>query len=218
MRSDDAPSHTPAPSAPRARYEICVAGTPEPHWTAWFEGLAVTCEDATRTVISGPVADQAALHGVLAKVRDLGLTLVSVNERLPVVTRELRIALTFDDYDAALRLFRDVLGLAPVQVLDAQGGRGVILDLPAATLELFDRRHGALVDEIEVGRVLDQRMRIAVWVDDLRQADEAVMAAGARPEGEPVDTPWGDRNRRYHTADNLQLTLFERRTDSDSPP
>lgn len=214
MRSDDAPSHPPAPSAPRARYEIRVSCTPEPHWTAWFEGLAVTCEDGTRTVISGPVTDQTALHGLLAKVRDLGLTLLSVERRTAMSIRELRIALTFDDYDAALRLFRDVLGLEPVEVLDGQGGRGVILDVPAATLELFDRRHGALVDEIEVGRMLDQRVRVAVRVDDLRQADEAVTAAGARPEAEPVDTPWGDRNRRYHTADGLQLTLFERRADS----
>lgn len=129
--------------------------------------------------------------------------------------RELRFAFTFDNYDAALRLFRDVLGLEPVEVLDAQGGRGIILQVPAATLELFDREHGAFIDDVEVGHGLDQCVRIAVRVDDLEEADQAVTGAGPRPEAEPVDPPWGDRNRRYQTADGLQLTLFERRTDVD---
>lgn len=213
VRGDDGASDGPAWSEPRVRYEICVAGLPEPHWPVWFDGLAITSDDDVRTVLSGPVADQAALHGLLARVRDLGLTLVSVDRRIPVIARELRFALTFDDYDAALRLFRDVLGLEPVEVLGAQGGRGVILAVPAATLELFDREHGALVDDVEVGRVLDQGVRIAVRVDDLRHADEAVTGAGARPEADTVDTPWGDRNRRYRAADGVQLTLFERQAD-----
>lgn len=47
-------------------------------WAAWFEGLEVTSDDAGQTRIAGPVADQAALHGLLAKIRDLGLPLLSV--------------------------------------------------------------------------------------------------------------------------------------------
>ena len=47
-------------------------------WTDWFEGLAITLEDDGDTLLTGPVVDQAALHGVLKKVRDLGLPLVSV--------------------------------------------------------------------------------------------------------------------------------------------
>lgn len=60
-------------------YEIRVAGVLDESWTAWFEGLHVS-SDGTQTTISGPVADQAALHGLLTKVRDLGLHLVSVRE------------------------------------------------------------------------------------------------------------------------------------------
>jgi len=63
-----------------ARYEIRVAGVLDASWTAWFDGLEVTRESQLgQTVIAGPVADQAALHGVLAKVRDLGLTLLAVH-------------------------------------------------------------------------------------------------------------------------------------------
>ena len=59
-------------------YEIRIVGHLEAHWSAWFEGLTVSQEPAGTTSIQGPFADQAALHGVLQKVRDLGLELVSV--------------------------------------------------------------------------------------------------------------------------------------------
>ena len=60
-----------------ARYEIRVAGVLDDRWAAWFDGLQISGEDK-ETVICGLVADQPALHGVLAKVRDLGLCLISV--------------------------------------------------------------------------------------------------------------------------------------------
>jgi hypothetical protein len=60
-----------------ARYEIRIEGLLDPHWAAWFEGLHLS-SDGTQTVISGPLADQPALHGLLAKIRDLGLCLISV--------------------------------------------------------------------------------------------------------------------------------------------
>ena len=70
---------TPTPDRPEAgRYEIRLTGRLDVHWAAWFDGLTVSHETDGTTVISGPIADQAALHGVLQRVRDLGLPLVSV--------------------------------------------------------------------------------------------------------------------------------------------
>jgi hypothetical protein len=66
-----------------ARYEIRVRGVLDRHWSGWFEGLQVSSDAPGQTLIAGPVADQAALHGLLAKVRDLGLPLLSVQQINP---------------------------------------------------------------------------------------------------------------------------------------
>jgi hypothetical protein len=59
-------------------YEIRVRGELDSHWSAWFEGLTLTSLGNGETLMAGPIQDQAALHGILAKIRDLGLPLVSV--------------------------------------------------------------------------------------------------------------------------------------------
>ena len=59
-------------------YQIRVKGHLGRHWTDWFEGLAITLEDNGETLLTGSVVDQAALHGLLKKVRDLGMPLLSV--------------------------------------------------------------------------------------------------------------------------------------------
>ena len=65
------------------RYEIRLKGHLDSRWAAWFDGLTLTNESDGTTTIYGPVADQAALHGLLQKVRDLGLPLVSVTQVEP---------------------------------------------------------------------------------------------------------------------------------------
>jgi hypothetical protein len=59
-------------------YQIRIKGHLDSQWTDWFEGLTITPEENGETLLTGPVIDQAALHGLLKKVRDLGLPLVSV--------------------------------------------------------------------------------------------------------------------------------------------
>ena len=64
-------------------YRIRLKGHLGREWTDWFEGLAITLEDNGDTLLTGPVVDQAALHGLLKKVRDLGMPLVSVKRVRP---------------------------------------------------------------------------------------------------------------------------------------
>jgi hypothetical protein len=64
------------------RYEIRVRGVLNRRWSGWFDGLQLRSEPGGVTVIAGEVADQAALHGLLAKVRDLGLPLLSVTPHI----------------------------------------------------------------------------------------------------------------------------------------
>jgi len=65
------------------RYEIRLKGHLETRWAAWFDGLSLTNESDGTTLIQGPVVDQAALYGLLQKMRDVGLPLVSVTQVQP---------------------------------------------------------------------------------------------------------------------------------------
>ena len=60
------------------RYEICLKGHLDGRWAAWFDGLSLSRESDGTTILRGPIPDQAALHGLLQRVRDTGLPLVSV--------------------------------------------------------------------------------------------------------------------------------------------
>ncbi len=60
-------------------FEIRLQGQLDTRWTDWFEGMTITQTEDGDTILAGPVADQAALHGLLKKVRDLGLPLLSIN-------------------------------------------------------------------------------------------------------------------------------------------
>jgi catechol 2,3-dioxygenase-like lactoylglutathione lyase family enzyme len=122
--------------------------------------------------------------------------------------RELRVALTVDDYDGALAFYREALGLPQLEAWEAPEGRVAILDAGRATLELLDAGQAALVDEIEVGRRVAGTVRFALEVDDSEAVAERLVGAGAEQLAEPVVTPWRDRNVRLQAPDGMQLTLF----------
>lgn len=77
--ADREPGGTPAAHGTGGHYEIRVRGHLGAHWAAWFDGLSLTRGEDGTTTIQGPIPDQAALHGVLRTLRDLGLPLVSLN-------------------------------------------------------------------------------------------------------------------------------------------
>ena len=81
MSDQAAIGEEPVPEAPvgPGHYVIRIKGHLAPRWAEWFEGLTMTYTASGETILSGPIADQAALHGVLDKVRDLNVELISVN-------------------------------------------------------------------------------------------------------------------------------------------
>jgi len=81
MTAHQVRSYGPNVSQSHHDYEIRVAGRLAPRWSAWFDGMAVAPGDDGTTVLSGQLADQAALHGLLAKLRDLGLPLISLTQK-----------------------------------------------------------------------------------------------------------------------------------------
>jgi len=72
----------PAPDQPSV-FQIRIKGHLGHQWTDWFDGMAITLEDDGNTLLTGPVVDQATLHGLIKKVRDLGMPLVSIDSVLP---------------------------------------------------------------------------------------------------------------------------------------
>ena len=122
--------------------------------------------------------------------------------------RELRLAVTVDNYDEAVRFYRDALGLPVIEEWNDPGGSGAILDAGRATLELLSVAQSDLVDRVEVGELVSGPIRLALEVEDSEQTAKTLLAAGATPVGGPVVTPWFHRNVRVRAPDGMQLTLF----------
>jgi catechol 2,3-dioxygenase-like lactoylglutathione lyase family enzyme len=126
----------------------------------------------------------------------------------PQDVRELRLVVTAEDYDEALRFYRDVLGLRERAAYSSPDGRVVILEAGRATLELTDPPHAAYIDEVEVGRRVAGHIRVAFEVGDSRATASDLTAAGATLIAEPAVTPWNSLNARLDAPAGLQLTLF----------
>jgi catechol 2,3-dioxygenase-like lactoylglutathione lyase family enzyme len=122
--------------------------------------------------------------------------------------RELRLAVTVEDYEEVLQFYRDVLGLPVIEAWEQPTGSGAILDAGRATLELLSVPQAELVDEIEVGYRVAGPIRLALEVEDSVRTAEALVAGGADQLAERVVTPWSHRNVRPRAPDGMQLTLF----------
>ncbi len=122
---------------------------------------------------------------------------------------EMRLVVTAEDYDEALRFYRDALGLREIGAFDDGAGRVSILDAGRATLELSDVRHAEHIDRLEVGRRVAGHVRVAFQVRDVAAATDGLVDAGATLVAAPVLTPWRSMNARLEAPAGLQLTLFE---------
>ena len=130
-------------------------------------------------------------------------------EEPAVGIRELRVALTVDDFDGAAMLYRDGLGLPVAEEWDRPDGRGLILSAGPSTIEILDRPQAAFIDGVEAGERVSGPVRLAFEVPDVEALAATLREKGAEAVGGPVKTPWGDFNRRLRTQEGLQLTLFE---------
>jgi catechol 2,3-dioxygenase-like lactoylglutathione lyase family enzyme/heme-degrading monooxygenase HmoA len=126
----------------------------------------------------------------------------------PDGVRELRVSLTVEEFDEALRFYRDALGLAVEESWDRPDGSGAILPAGRATLELLSTAMAETIDRIEAGKRVSGAVRLALEVQDSAAMGQRLADAGAEPIGGPVETPWGDTNVRVRTPDGMQLTLF----------
>jgi catechol 2,3-dioxygenase-like lactoylglutathione lyase family enzyme len=121
---------------------------------------------------------------------------------------EFRIALTAADYDRTLAFYRNVLGLTVLQEWPSQEGRGSLLSLGNATLEILDDAHAAWVDAMEAGGRVSGPVRLALKFSDLSRSLKSATEHGARVIREASLTPWNDFNARVEGPDGMQMTFF----------
>lgn len=126
-----------------------------------------------------------------------------------MAVRQLRLVVTADDYDAAVRFYRDVLGMTEREAVQPPEGRVMILDAGAATLELAEPATAAYIDQVEVGHRVAGHIRVAFEVDDVHGGTKALHEAGGTVLAEPTPTPFRSTNARVEGPAGLQLTLFQ---------
>lgn len=129
--------------------------------------------------------------------------------RAPVV-RQLRLVVEVADHEAAVAFYRDALGLPEEAAFTGDGdARVVILDAGRATLEIANPAQKRMIDDVEVGRQVAPRIRVAFEVDDTRATTARLVAAGASEIAPPTRTPWQSLNSRLDAPADLQITVFE---------
>jgi predicted enzyme related to lactoylglutathione lyase len=126
----------------------------------------------------------------------------------PVPVRELRLVVTTDDFEHALRFYRDVLGMPERDAIAGPGGRVAILEAGRATLELADPGQAEYIDATEVGRRTAGHIRVAFEVEDAGTATAKLAGAGAEVLAAAKEGPFNAVSSRVQAPAGLQLTLW----------
>ena len=130
---------------------------------------------------------------------------------------QMRLVVEAADYDEAVAFYRDLLGAREELVVEGGGGEKVtILDVGRATLELSNPAQVAMIDEVEVGRRVSPRLRVAFEVADAEGVTRNLVDGGAELIAPPTVTPWQSLNSRLSAPAGLQITLFEELEQPDS--
>ena len=122
--------------------------------------------------------------------------------------KELRLVVTADDYDEAVAFYRDALGMPERESYATEGAHVTILEAGRATLEIANPAQADYIDEVEVGRRVAGKFRVALEVEDSTATTTKLAEAGATVIAEPTRTPWNSLNARLETPGGIQLTLF----------
>ncbi len=123
---------------------------------------------------------------------------------------QMRLVVEAPDYDDAVAFYRDVLGAREELVVDSAGGAKVtILDVGRATLELSNPAQVAMIDDVEVGRRISPRLRVAFEVADAQRVTDDLVDGGAELIAAPTATPWQSLNSRLSAPADLQITVFQ---------
>lgn len=124
--------------------------------------------------------------------------------------KQLRLVVEAEDFEAALRFYRDALGLPELAAFEGEGdARVAILDAGRATLELANPAQKRMIDRVEAGGQPSPRIRVAFEVDDSAGVTHRLEGAGATLVAAPVETPWRSLNARLDAPAGLQLTIFQ---------
>ncbi|MEV2241023.1 VOC family protein [Micromonospora sp. NPDC049891] len=135
---------------------------------------------------------------------------MSSSEKSTSTVRQLRLVVQADDYDAAVRFYRDVLGLPEQAAFSgADDAQVVILDAGRATLEIANPAQKRMIDDVEVGRQVAPRIRVAFEVDDTAATTDRLVAGGAEQVAPPTITPWHSVNARLDAPADLHITVFQ---------
>lgn len=123
---------------------------------------------------------------------------------------QMRLVVEAQDYERAVAFYRDALGAREELVVESDGDAKVtILDVGRATLELSNPAQVAMIDEVEVGRRVSPRLRVAFEVADAETTTNELVEGGAELLAAPTVTPWRSLNSRLSAPAGLQITVFQ---------